>query len=212
MKILVACEYSGRVRDAFIAKGHHAVSCDMLPTESFGPHYQGDVTKILGWGWDMMIAFPPCTHLSKAGAAHWKKPHKQKAQTEALDFVRMLLDAPINFICIENPVGKISTAIMPPTQKIQPYEFGHPWLKETCLWLKNLPPLMPTQVVEPKGNWVKPGNNRPHRRFNDVPEGGRNNWKDRSLTFEGIANAMADQWSEPSTFKMPEYVKQTELF
>lgn len=157
----------------------------------------------------MMVAFPPCTHLSKAGAAHWKKDHKKILQLEALDFFSALMNAPIEKICIENPVGKINTAISKPSQMIQPYEFGHPWTKQTCLWLKGLPYLKPTNIVAPKGNWVKPGNKRPHRRFDNVPEGGNNNWKDRSLTFQGIADAMADQWSSPH---LHHQALQTSLF
>ncbi len=141
-----------------------------------------------------MIAHPPCTHLSKAGGWCWK--YKQKEQKEALDFVLTLMNAPIQFIAIENPVGKINTAIRKPDQIIHPWQFGDPWMKETCLWLKNLPLLVPTNIVTPTGNWVKPGNNRPHRRFNDVPEGGRGNSHERSRSFQGIANAMAQQWGE----------------
>ena len=194
MKILIACEFSGIVRDAFIAKGHDAMSCDLLPTERPGPHYQGDVLDILDEGWDMMIAFPPCTKLSKAGAANWKKPGQKELQRQALIFVHTLMDAPIEKIAIENPVGKINSAIRKPDQRIQPYHFGEPWTKETCLWLKNIPPLIATNVIAPKGNWVKPGNVRPHRRFYEVPEGGKRDPKIRSLTFPGIAAAMADQW------------------
>ena len=193
-RVLIACEFSGIVREAFKAKGHDAWSCDLLPTEIPGQHIQGDVLEHLEDGWDMMIAFPPCTHLSKAGGAHWKKPEKKRLQWEALKFVHLLMDAPIERIAIENPIGAINTRIRKPDQRIQPYQFGHSWTKETCLWLKNLPVLKSTNIVKPTGNWVKPGNWRPHRKFNDVPEGGNGNWKDRSRMFKGIAQAMASQW------------------
>lgn len=190
MKVLVACEFSGRVRDAFIERGHDAVSCDLLPSETPGPHYQGHVEMLLfePEQWDMMIAFPPCTYLSKAGARWW--PGKQAEQAEALDFVRLLMNAPIPYIAIENPVGRISTAIRKPDQIIEPYQFGDPWRKGTCLWLKNLPPLEPTRVVEPTGYWV--GGDR-------VKHGEHRDPRRRSLTFTGIAEAMASQWGLIST-------------
>ena len=137
MKILVACEYSGVVRDAFIARGHEAISCDILPTEKEGPHYLGNVLDILHDGWDVMIAHPPCTHLAVSGAKWFK--YKQKEQEEALGFVQVLLDAPIEKICLENPVSVISSKIRKPDQIIQPWQFGHTATKTTCLWLKNLP-------------------------------------------------------------------------
>ena len=180
MRVLVACEFSGTVRDAFLARGHVAVSCDLLPTEKLGPHIQGDVRDVLGHGWDLMIAHPPCTHLAVSGAAHfWRK---QREQAEALEFVRTLLDAPIPRIALENPVSVISTRIRKPDQIIHPWQFGHSEMKTTCLWLKNLPPLTHTHVV-PKGI------NKLHRL---PPSADR--WKKRSLTFQGIADAMADQW------------------
>ena len=141
MKILVACEYSGVVRDTFIARGHEAISCDILPTEKEGPHYLGNVLDILHDGWDMMIAHPPCTHLAVSGAKWFK--YKQKEQEEALGFVQVLLDAPIEKICLENPVSVISSKIRKPDQIIQPWQFGHAATKTTCLWLKNLPKLVP---------------------------------------------------------------------
>ena len=147
MRVLVACEYSGRVRDAFLALGHDAMSCDLLPTEVPGPHYQGDVRNILRDGWDLMIAHPPCQHLAVSGARHFHK--KEKQQAEALDFVRLLMDAPIPCIVIENPVSVISSRIRKPDQIIQPYWFGHAARKTTCLWLKGLPKLTPTNMVEP---------------------------------------------------------------
>jgi len=180
MRVLVACEYSGTVRDAFIARGHDAMSCDLLPTERPGPHYQGDVFDILWDGWDLMIAHPPCTHLAVSGARWWKD--KLDEQREALDFVRALMDAPIPRIAIENPISKISTAIRKPDQIVQPWQFGHGETKATCLWLKGLPKLVPTQVVE----------GREARIHNMSPSPDR--WKERSRTYQGIADAMAAQW------------------
>lgn len=180
MKVLVACEFSGTVREAFASKGHDAWSCDLLPTEIPGQHIIGDVTQILDDGWDLMIAHPPCTHLAVSGARWFKD--KREEQAEALDFVRLLLDAPIPRIALENPISIISSRIRKPDQIIQPWQFGHGELKATCLWLKNLPKLTPTQVVEgrePKVHRMTPGPDR---------------WKERSRTYFGIAQAMADQW------------------
>lgn len=180
MKVLVACEYSGRVRDAFIAKGHDAVSCDLLPSESDGPHHQGDVTEILHFGWDLMIAHPPCTHLAVSGSRWFKD--KVREQAEALVFVQMLLNAPIARIALENPISIISTRIRKPDQIVQPWMFGHGETKATCLWLKGLPKLSPTNVVEgrePRVHRMSPGPDR---------------WKERSRTYQGVANAMAEQW------------------
>ena len=184
MRILVACEFSGVVRDAFLARGHDAMSCDLLPTEAPGPHYQGDVRDILDDGWDLMIAHPPCTHLAVSGA-RWFKDKRQE-QEDALDFVRLLLDAPIPRIALENPVSVISTRIRKPDQIIQPWMFGHGETKATCLWLKNLPLLVPTNVVE----------GREQRVWKLPPSPDR--WMLRSETYPGIAAAMADQWGEPS--------------
>ena len=159
------------------------MSCDLLPCESeqFGDHYQGDVTDILDHGWDLMIAHPPCTHLAVSGARWFKD--KQQEQKEALDFVKLLLDAPIGRIALENPISIISSRIRKPDQVIQPWQFGHGETKATCLWLKNLPKLTPTNIVE----------GREARVHKMAP--GPNRWKERSRTFEGIANAMAEQWS-----------------
>lgn len=182
MRVLVACEYSGTVRDAFIAAGHNAMSCDLLPTDVPGPHYQGDVRDVLHNGWDVMIAHPPCTHLSVSGARHFAAKRASGVQGEALAFVRSLMAAPIPRICIENPVSIISSRIVPATQTIQPWQFGHGETKATCLWLLNLPPLEPTQVVDgrdPRVHMMPPGPNR---------------WKERSKTYAGIAQAMAQQW------------------
>lgn len=180
MKVLVACEYSGTVRDAFIRAGHDAMSCDILPTDSAGPHYQGDVRDILGDGWDLMIAHPPCTHLAVSGARWFKD--KVTEQAEALDFVRLLMDAPIERIAIENPISIISSKIRKPDQIIQPWMFGHGETKATCLWLKNLPKLTPTNIVEGRDNRI--------HRMPPSPD----RWKLRSTTYTGIARAMAEQW------------------
>ena len=196
MKVLVACEYSGTVRDAFISRGHEAISCDLLPTDVEGPHYQGDVFDIINDGWDLMIAHPPCTYLCSSGL-HWNKrtPGRQEKTDEALEFVRKLLEAPIEKIALENPIGCISTKIRKPSQTIQPWQFGHDASKATCLWLKNLPLLTPTQLVAPRivdgkkrwGNQTDSGQNK-------LPPS-EDRWKIRSETYRGIAEAMADQWS-----------------
>jgi site-specific DNA-cytosine methylase len=180
-KVLVACEYSGRVRDAFAALGWNAWSCDLLPSETPGNHHQGAVEDILSLHWDVLIAHPPCTHLAVSGARWFKD--KQVEQAEALSFVQFLLDAPVEHIALENPVSIISTRIRRPTQVIQPWQFGHGETKATCLWLKNLPPLTPTDIVEGRENKV-------HR----MPPG-PNRWKERSRTYSGIASAMATQWT-----------------
>jgi len=180
VRVLVACEFSGVVRDAFIHIGHDAVSCDLLPTESDGPHYRGDVMDILGDGWDLMVAHPPCTHLASSGARWFKG--KGAEQAAALDFVRALMAAPIPRIAIENPIGVISTRVRKPDQIIQPWQFGHGETKATCLWLKNLPLLVPTQVVSGRDDRI-------HR----LPQT-KDRWKLRSLTYSGIAAAMAGQW------------------
>ncbi len=176
----MACEYSGRVRDAFARLGHDAWSCDLLESEVPGQHYQGDIADILTLDWDLMVAHPPCTHLAVSGARWFKD--KQVEQKEALAFVQMLLDAPIERIALENPVSIISSRIRKPDQTIQPWMFGHGETKATCLWLKGLPKLQPTNIVagrEAKVHKMPPGPNR---------------WKDRSRTYQGIADAMAEQW------------------
>ena len=180
MKVLIACEFSGTVRDAFIARGHDAMSCDLLPTDKPGPHYQGDVFDIIGDGWDLMIAHPPCTHLAVSGARWFKD--KQEEQAEALEFVRRLLNADIPKIALENPISIISSRIRKPNQIIQPWQFGHGETKATCLWLKELPLLKPTKIVEGRENRV-------HR----MPPS-QERWKLRSITYQGIADAMAEQW------------------
>lgn len=180
MRVLVACEFSGVVRDAFRAAGHDAVSCDLLPTEREGPHYVGDVRDVIGAGWDLMVCHPPCTHLAVSGARWFKE--KRVQQVEALDFVRFLLDAPIPRIALENPVSIISSRIRRPDQILQPWMFGHGETKATCLWLKGLPKLVPTRIVDGRESRV-------HRM---PPSSGR--WRERSRTFPGIAAAMASQW------------------
>ena len=180
MRVLVACEFSGIVRDAFIDKGHDAISCDLLPTERSGKHYQGNVLDIINDGFDLMIAHPPCTHLAVSGARWFKD--KQKEQQDALEFVMALMSANIAKICIENPVSIISSKIRKPDQIIQPWQFGHGETKKTCLWLKGLPSLTPTDIVEGR-----------EARIHKMPPS-ENRWKERSRTFEGIARAMAEQW------------------
>jgi len=192
MRVLVACEFSGVVREAFAARGHDAWSCDILPTEKPGNHIQGDVLDILGDGWDLMIAHPPCTHLAVSGAAWFYR--KQKEQAEALEFVQKLLNAPIPRIALENPVSIISSRIRKPDQIIHPWQFGHPEKKTTCLWFKNLPKLTETNNVKaemellPKNiqerlHYLPPSKDRAHI---------------RSKTFQGIADAMAEQWGTQS--------------
>ena len=198
MRVLIACEYSGVVRDAFLDRGHYAMSCDLLDCESLnsGDHYKGDVRDVLDNGWDLMIAHPPCTYLCSSGL-HWntRVPGRQALTVEALDFIRLLLGAPIPRIAIENPVGCISTQIRKPDQIIQPYMFGDDASKQTCLWLKNLPALISTETVEPRiidgkkrwGNQTDSGQNK-------LPPS-LDRWKIRSTTYAGIAKAMADQWN-----------------
>ena len=206
MRVLVACEYSGAVRDEFIKLGHDAMSCDLLPTDVAGPHYQGDVFDIINDGWDLMIAFPPCTHLALSGAPHFEKKRQDGRQQEALDFVKALMLAPIDKIAIENPLGIISSNIRPHDQVIQPYMFGDPFQKSTCLWLKNLPKLTPTNIVH-KGEfkeWVdkKGVKKRQPLWYFEALSKGKERWKIRSQTFPGIAKAMADQWTKPGLIQL----------
>jgi site-specific DNA-cytosine methylase len=197
MRVLVACEFSGTVRDAFLRRGHYALSCDLLPctSQTPGDHYEGDVRDVLDDGWDLMIAHPPCTYLSVSGM-HWtvRGLRDPKLTEDALEFVRLLLNAPIKQIALENPVSVISSRIRKPDQIIAPYEFGHDASKKTCLWLKNLPQLKATEIIEPRiingkkrwGNQTDSGQNKL------TPSADR--WKLRSKTYEGIAEAMATQW------------------
>lgn len=223
MKVLLACEFSGIVRDAFLDRGHDAWSCDLLPTESPGPHYQCDVLDILDHGWDLMIAFPPCTYLCSSGL-HWNKriPGRDAKTNSAMLFVFNLMgigfvDHDIPKIALENPVGCISTRYRKPNQKIQPWQFGHDASKQTCLWLKNLPPLEPTRIIPGRyscpcghqfshelGKYGCPncegtraarliwGNQTPSGQNKLGPSPDR--WKLRSRTYPGIAEAMAEQW------------------
>lgn len=228
MKVLVACEFSGTVRNAFLKQGHDAISCDLLPTTSPGPHYIGDVRDILNDGFDLLIAHPPCTYLCASGM-HWTTRGLRDPQLtkDALDFVSTLLDAPIEKIALENPVGCISTFIRKPDQIIQPWMFGHDASKATCLWLENLPTLKATKVIPPAGYeyieeskiyehrnmtyarrngfifGVRKGNKIPKKLLweNQTPSGqnklgpSEDRWADRSITYQGIADAMATQWS-----------------
>lgn len=181
MNILVGCEYSGTVRDAFRRKGHNAISCDLLPTEVPGPHYECNVLELIRCSWDLVILHPPCTHLAVSGARWWKD--KLHQQVDALVMFRILLEQTNSpKVCIENPIGKVSSAIKQPSQIIQPWMFGHGETKATCLWLKGLPNLRPTNIV--------PG--REARIHRQPPSEDR--WKIRSLTYQGVADAMADQW------------------
>ena len=193
MRVLVACEYSGAVRDAFLRAGHYAASCDILPSESsLGDHYQGSVLDILDHGWDLMVAHPPCTYLSVSGM-HWTTRGLRDPQLteDALEFVRRLMDAPIERIAIENPISVISSRIRKPDQIVQPWWFGHDASKKTCLWLKNLPLLTPTDMLAGdsktrRGNQTASGQNK-------LPPS-KDRWKLRSATYQGIADAMAAQW------------------
>jgi len=182
MKILVACEYSGTVRDAFIRAGHDAMSCDILPTDQPGPHYQGDVMDILGKDWDMLIAHPPCTHLAVSGARHFARKRESGEQQAAIDFFMSMANKKKKKIAIENPICIMSTVWRKPDQIIQPWQYGHGETKATCLWLENLPPLTPTNIVDGR-----------EARIHKMPPSA-DRWKLRSKTYHGIADAMAAQW------------------
>ena len=184
MRVLVACEYSGTVRDAFLRRGHYALSCDLLPCESdaSGDHYQGNVLDILDHGWDLMIAHPPCTHLAVSGARHFAAKIADGRQQEGIDFFMQMVNAPIDRIAVENPISIMSTKYRKPDQIIQPWQFGHGETKATCLWLKNLPLLVPTNIVDGR-----------EQRIHKMPPS-KDRWKLRSATFKGIAEAMAEQW------------------
>ena len=182
MRVLVGCEYSGVVRDAFIDKGHEAMSCDLLPTEAPGPHYQGDVRDVLDYPWDLAIFHPPCTHLSVSGARHFEAKRMDGRQQSAVSFFMSLVKADIPRIAVENPVCIMSSLYRKPDQVIQPWQFGHGETKATCLWLKNLPPLVPTDIVEGR-----------EARIHRLPPSA-DRWKIRSQTYQGVADAMAEQW------------------
>lgn len=187
MRVLIACEQSGVVREAFKQMGHDAWSCDILPTDIPGQHYQCDIFEVIDKGWDLMIAHPPCTHLAVSGAKHFHK--KQKEQAEALEFVSKLMNAKIDKICIENPVSVISSRIRKPDQIIQPWQFGHEAQKTTCLWIKNLPLLKPTKIVGKGEFYISPSGKKLPKWYSDNKSA-----KVRSKTFQGIADAMAQQW------------------
>ena len=199
MKVLVACEFSGTVRDAFLALGHDAWSCDLLDTDSPGPHYKGDVLKLLRHvrDWDLMVAHPPCTHLACSGARHFAKKQASGVQQQALDFVQQLLDANIPRIALENPVGIISSRIRKPEQIIQPWQFGDSYQKTTCLWLRGLPLLVPTKIVD-KGEFTtfKSGKRHPKWYADALKLSPEERMLARSKTFPGIAAAMAQQWGQ----------------
>jgi len=186
MSVLVACERSGRVRDALRRRGHRAVSCDIEPSDAPGPHIEADAREALAARpWDMVIAFPPCDHLSKAGARWWPEKQADGRQTEAVALFMALINAPAPRVAVENPAGYMCTHYRPPDQRIEPWQFGEPWKKQTCLWLRGLPALVPTNIVEPTGYWVG-GDARKYGAHRDP--------RKRSLTFQGIADAMAEQW------------------
>jgi hypothetical protein len=195
VRVLIGCEFSGIVRNEFIKRGHDAISCDLLPTESPGPHYQGDIFDVINDGWDVGIFFPPCTFLCSSGL-HWnkRKPERKQETEKALVFVKKLLAAPIKRKALENPVGCISSRIRKPDQIIQPHFFGHPESKTTCLWLEQLPPLLPTCVLDINdfgGRWK---NQTASGQNKLAPSPDR--WKIRSATYPGIAAAMAEQWGK----------------
>lgn len=204
MKVLVGCEYSGVVRDAFIERGHDAISCDLLPTERPGPHYEGDIRDMLNSPFDLAIFHPPCTYLSVSGI-HWNNRGRGWEETEkALDFVRLLMGANIPHIALENPVSIISSRIRKPDQIIHPYQFGHDASKATCLWLKNLPKLQPTKNIPPrivngKPRWANQTNSGQNKL---TPSNDR--WKLRSTTYPGIAAAMASLWENIPVTSNPE--------
>jgi hypothetical protein len=198
MKVLVACEYSGTVRDAFIAKGHDAISCDLLPTDKPGPHIQGDVLSLLKEKWNLIIAHPPCTYLSYAAMRVWNKPGRAEKREEAVKFFMEFINADCPRIAVENPLGYINKVYRKPDQTIHPYYFGEPFQKRTCLWLKNLPPLIYTNVLpKPEPLYICQGPKSKGKAIGWC-EGNRGSgqprWKARSKTFQGIADAMADQW------------------
>ncbi len=199
MRVLVACEFSGTVRDAFAALGHDAWSCDILPTTKPGKHIQTDVLNILDYDWDLMVAHPPCDYLSYAGNRWLKQPGRWDNIAKALVFFKRIMDAPIPKIAVENPRGWTWKYIRKPDQVIEPYHFGHPLTKATCLWLKDLPPLMATMICDdPLVNWTR-------------NKKGAHSAKARSVTFPGVAAAMAAQWGAwslytPELFNLAEAV------
>lgn len=185
MRVLVACEYSGRVRDAFTARGHYAISCDLLPTDRPGPHYMGSVETLLAQSWDLVIGFPPCTDLASSGARWWPEKIADGRQARALSFFEQIYSAKAPKVCVENPVGALSRLFRKPDQYVEPFMFGEPWKKRTGLWLRGLEPLKPTNLVAPTGYWVG---------GDAKVSGAHRDPKRRSQTFQGLADAMAEQW------------------
>ena len=202
MRILIACEFSGTVREAFAKLGHDVWSCDIEPTDIPGQHYQGDVMDIIGGGWDMLIAFPPCTHLAVSGAKHFEQKRKDGRQQQGIDFFMQMVNAPIDKISIENPVGIMSSIHQKPSQIIQPWQFGHEAQKTTCLWLKGLPKLHPTNIVNKGHFYISPSGKKMPTWLSDpvgadgkkLAYGSVEIKKIRNKTFQGIADAMAEQW------------------
>lgn len=194
LRVLVACEFSGVVRDAFARRGHDAWSCDLLPSETSGQHIVGDVRLYLHDGWDLLIAHPPCTYLSRAGARWWKAPGRQELADQAAAFVFALRDAPIERIAIENPIGQLNSRWRKPDQTIQPWMFGHPFTKATCLWLKRLPPLVPTFARSERAAFLPSNTGKGRRAGQRSQPGIVGGGKDASRTFLGIGEAMAAQW------------------
>lgn len=203
MRVLIACEFSGIVRQAFLDRGHDAWSCDLLPSELPGPHIQGDVLQVLA-GWDLLIAHPPCTHLAVSGARWFKQKRADGRMQQAFEFFMKLIEAPVNRIAVENPVGVLSKMYRKPDQIIQPFWFGDSIQKATCLWLKNLPPLQPTNIVDRGLIYVDPRGHkhggahtlRAKRAYSPLMllPASEERWKIRSRTFRGIATAMSEQW------------------
>lgn len=195
MKVLVACEFSGTVRDAFAKLGHDAWSCDLEASETSGNHYQGDMFDIINEGWDLMIAHPPCTHLAVSGARHFEKKRADGRQQQGIDFFMKVINAPIPRMAVENPIGIMSSIYRKPDQIIQPWEYGHKTTKATCLWLKDLPLLKPTNIVE-KGEFVvfTSGKRMSKWYADSAKHSPKEREKIRNKTFQGIADAMAEQW------------------
>lgn len=205
MKVLIACEFSGVVRGAFLGRGHDAISCDLEPTEKPGPHYQGDVRDILySENWDLMIAHPPCTYLTTAANRYYDYPGRKEKREDAIKFFMELVNAPVPHIAIENPIGYINTIYREPDQIIQPYYFGHPMKKTTCLWLKNLPLLQPTNMLpEPEPLYIRETDKGKGKKIHwceTIGGSRKKKFRERSRTFPGIATAMAQQWSGCKTY------------
>jgi len=201
MKVLVACEFSGTVRDAFIERGHDAISCDLEPSERTGPHYQGDVRDILySENWDLLIGHPPCTYLTTAANRFYNSPGRREKREDAIKFFTELINAPVPHIAIENPVGYINSIYREPDQIVQPYYFGHQVKKTTCLWLKNLPSLKPTNLLEEPKDYKTYRNGKNASWCERVSGTKAQKAKIRSRTFQGLAEAMADQWGNCKSY------------